>query len=107
MRDSPASRSSARHERLFRAPVLLVGGETGTRQWRGGEFAEVDHRGNGVRRRRRYSFTSSRFSGGARAYRARDDADRLQVLNGGVDGGRGGGWRVRIPWRWRAFRPGG
>jgi hypothetical protein len=28
MGDSPASRSSARHERLFRAPVLLVGGET-------------------------------------------------------------------------------
>jgi hypothetical protein len=105
MRDSPASRSSARHERLFRALVLLVGGETGTRQWRSGEFTGADHRGNGVRWR--YSFTSSRFSGGARAYRARDDADRLQALNRGVDGDRGGGWHARILWRWRASWPGG
>jgi hypothetical protein len=59
-----------------------------TRQWRGGEFAKADHHGNGIRRRR-YSFTS-RFSGRARAYRARGGPDRLQALNRGVDGDQGG-----------------
>jgi hypothetical protein len=77
----------------------------GTRQWRGGEFAEANHRGNGVLRRH-YSFTS-RFSGRARAYETRDGKDRLQALSRGVDGGRGGGWRARIPRRRRAFRLGG
>jgi hypothetical protein len=60
----------------------------GTRQWRGGVFAEANHHGNDVQQRR-YSFTS-RFSGRARAYVTHDGADRLQALSRGMDGGRGG-----------------
>jgi hypothetical protein len=38
----------------------------------------------------RYTFPPFLFSGGAWVSRARDGADRLQKLNRGVDGGRGG-----------------
>jgi hypothetical protein len=52
MGDSSASRTSARHGRLHRAPVLLGWRRNGTRQWRGGKFDEASHRDNGVQRRR-------------------------------------------------------
>jgi hypothetical protein len=40
--------------------------------------------------RRRYTLPPFLFSGGAWVPQARDGADMLQELNGGVDGGRGG-----------------